>query len=90
MCPKLDTLIVTLNGQVVDKMEDLQASLLHHVRISNFDPHVLGKWAFEIVHNYANFKALQREEIEGVSCDIFGLIGLGQSFTNRASSIMAR
>lgn len=37
MCPELDTLFVTLNGQVLDQMEDLQAALLHQVRLSNFD-----------------------------------------------------
>lgn len=43
MCLKLDTLFVTLNGQILEKMEDLQAFLLHQVRLSNFDPQVLGK-----------------------------------------------
>lgn len=86
MCPELDTLFVTLNGHILDKKEDLQASLLHQVRLSNFDPQVLGKWASEVVHNFANHKSLQRENTEGVSSEILGLIGLDHSFISRASS----
>lgn len=85
MCPKIDTLHITLNMQVIEHTDDLQASLLHQVRLSNFNLQVLGKWASYIVHSLSNFKAQQKGEMERVSDDILSVIGLNHSFIQKAS-----
>lgn len=63
ICPELDTLCRTLNKHVLFDMGDLQTTILHQVRTSNFDANMIANWATRLVHNFANFKAQQREEL---------------------------
>lgn len=43
ICHEVDALHSTLDRQVLFQMDDLRASMLNQVQISNFDPQVLGK-----------------------------------------------
>lgn len=66
-------------------MEDLQTTILHQIRVSNFDHTFLTNWATELVHNFANFKAqhmdkLVREDSE----NILNIAGLGNSGLRQA------
>lgn len=80
MCPELDTLHRTLNRQIMFDMGDLQTVILHQVKMTNFDANKLIKWATGLVHNFANFKALQRDELLVESLeDLLEHAGLGNS-----------
>lgn len=57
MCPEVEALHAKLDNQVLFQMDDLKASMLHQVRITNFDPQVLGQWAGDMVKSFATFKA---------------------------------
>lgn len=85
MCQEVDALHATLDKQVLFQMDDIRAFLLHQVRISNFNPQILGQWAGSMVKNFATFKAHQREEIYDLDLDYLSEVGLGLSKISKAS-----
>lgn len=73
MCQKLQTLSLTLNKQSSKSAEEIQAALLHQVRISNYDPQVITKWATDLVRKNASFKVCEKDDEKGLNITIFGL-----------------
>lgn len=57
MCNELKALTMTLKRQVSSSLEEVNAALLHQIRLSNHDPQLLAKWATKALHKVSRFDA---------------------------------
>lgn len=61
--------------------------MLHQVRLSNYDPQLITKWAADLVRKYANFKACKNDEVEGFNVSLLQFMGHDPSNFRRACGI---
>lgn len=84
MCHELKTLNLTLERQTSGNEEEIRAALLHQMRLSNYDPQLITKWAADLVRKFASFKACEKEAVEGFNISLLQFMGHGPSNFKRA------
>lgn len=60
LCLKLSSLKQTLDSSYESDLNEIYAALLHQIKISNFDPQELGKWASTLLSNISLFNNQER------------------------------
>lgn len=81
MSNEVEALKLTSKMQFFGDLTEVNATLLHQVRVSNNDPQILAQWAMKMLNNITLFNAEVRD---GLDPQWLEEAGLGPAYAKRA------